>query len=177
MGSQSSIRLSRTSQVFARFRSFLVTLDGKEIFVISSGQTIAIPVEPGLHTLQCSMKWGGRALIEFNVEEQHEQCLECGFDVGLFRQTLYIRACDSDNPATSSARSSGRPWWQLALIQSAFCLIVAVAFIAVASWCMYADPALQPKGEALSDKIAFAAGVVAGVGIVLSFVWNYLKTR
>ena len=184
MASPTAIKLTRHSQLYARLRPIRVKFDGAPVGSIAVGQTVEIAAAPGTHTLECAMTWTGRASTTVHIDENTQHHLVCGFNVGLFGQTLYLRPSDVAEAAnrqaphfTEIAHESTRRWWLAALMQSSLCLIAAGALTAAILWSLHATGNFPSGAEALAEKVGLLVGLVTGASIGLTFLWHYLKNQ
>lgn len=62
------ITLSRDSGWTDRIRKYNILIDGKVAAEIGNGETITLPVSPGIHTVQARLDWARSPALTFNTE-------------------------------------------------------------------------------------------------------------
>ena len=83
MQMQSSVvKIKRKKQLIGSLAFFEIILDGENVGIIFSTQTISVPVEPGHHSIKMSQFWVGSEEINFSIGSGEEITFEC--DIGFW---------------------------------------------------------------------------------------------
>jgi hypothetical protein len=69
MENKTKIILARESQWLNRLRPYSVKIDKKEAGIIANGSSEEFVVEPGTHTLSCTIFWYGSIDYEFDIKQ------------------------------------------------------------------------------------------------------------
>jgi hypothetical protein len=78
MQMQSSVvKIKRKKDVISSGSAYEIILDGENVGIIFSTQTISVPVEPGHHSLKMGLDWGGSNEINFSIGSGEEITFEC----------------------------------------------------------------------------------------------------
>jgi hypothetical protein len=78
MQMQSSVvKIMRKKSGVDSLRAYEIILDGENVGIIFSTQTISVPVEPGHHSLKMNIDWGGSEEINFSIGSGEEITFEC----------------------------------------------------------------------------------------------------
>jgi hypothetical protein len=84
MQMQSSVvKIKRKTSGVDSSRAYEIILDGENVGIIFSTQTISVPVEPGHHSLKMNIDWGGSEEINFNIGSGEEITFECESNIPL----------------------------------------------------------------------------------------------
>ena len=89
MQMQSSVvKIKRKKNAIGSARAYEIILDGENVGIIFSTQTISVPVEPGHHSLKMNLDWGGSNEINFSIGSGEEITFECESNIPLYKLLL-----------------------------------------------------------------------------------------
>jgi hypothetical protein len=78
-----TIKIQRTSEWNARFRDFLIFIDGKHVGTIANGESKEFTTTPGIHTITAKIDWCSSPDITINTEDNQIKNLKVsGFKHG-----------------------------------------------------------------------------------------------
>ena len=89
MQMQSSVvKIKRKKNAISSVAAYEIILDGENVGIIFSTQTISVPVEPGDHSLKMNIDWGGSEEINFSIASAEEITFECESNIPLQKVLL-----------------------------------------------------------------------------------------
>jgi hypothetical protein len=89
MQMQSSVvKIKRKKNAVDSSRAYEIILDGENVGIIFSTQTISVPVEPGHHSLKMNIDWCSSEEINFSIGSGEEITFECESNIPLQKVLL-----------------------------------------------------------------------------------------
>ena len=90
MQMQSSVvKITRKKTVVNSLGGYDIILDGKNVGIIFTTQTISVPVEPGHHSLKMMIDWAGSEEINFSIGSGEEITFECESTFRIWQLLLF----------------------------------------------------------------------------------------
>ena len=66
---KTKIILNRQSNIMNRFRAYSVFINGEQVGLIKSGNTLEFLVKPGANSVECKIDWRGSKAFPLNLKE------------------------------------------------------------------------------------------------------------
>ena len=88
MNDAAHIIIQRGKSYADRLRAYKVAVDGVVVASVRAGQTVAVPVSAGSHTLRLRIDWGRSGELQFQAGAGERITFECGSSLAGWRVLL-----------------------------------------------------------------------------------------
>jgi hypothetical protein len=78
MENQTELIIRRGSTYVDRLRAYKVVVDRVAVATVRDGQSVAVPITPGRHSLRMRIDWTGSGEVEFDARPGEKVAFECG---------------------------------------------------------------------------------------------------
>jgi hypothetical protein len=90
MNDEAMVVVRRTTSYADRLRAYRIEIDGVVIGSVRAGQSLALPVKSGRHSIALRIDWCGSGNVEFEVRKDEQAVFDCGSNLAGWRMLLAL---------------------------------------------------------------------------------------